>query len=91
MNSLRTESATAIAGNCADLDLLRRIGIALAGRHRSAWRVIRPTAHNGVVTMRGVVPTCRDRHLVVTVTRHIAGVFHVEDKLTVDDLAARSE
>lgn len=73
-----------------DADLTTRIGIAFATRPRITWHNILVTVREGIVTLRGEVPTFYDRHLVVAVTRHVAGVFGIDDQITVVEAAARS-
>jgi hypothetical protein len=73
----------------ADADLVKRIGIAFTSRPRIAWHDFHVSANEGVVTLRGAVPSIYDRQLIVAVTRHVAGVFGVDDQLTVAEADAQ--
>lgn len=66
-----------------DADLIKRIGIAFSTRPRIAWHEIFVAAREGIVTLRGNVPTVYDHRLVVSLTRHVAGVREVDDGLVV--------
>jgi hypothetical protein len=68
-----------------DTDLIRRIGIAFTTRPRIAWHAIFVAVRDGIVTLRGNVPTANDQRLVVSLTRHVAGVRKVDDELVVDE------
>jgi hypothetical protein len=70
----------------ADADLVKRIGIAFTTRPRISWHEIHVFSSDGIVTLRGEVPSVYDRQLVVALTRHVAGVFGIEDQLTVAEL-----
>ena len=59
-----------------------RIGIAFATRPRITWHEIHVSVRDGIVTLRGEVPTPYDRQLVVAITQHVAGVFGIDDQLT---------
>ncbi len=72
-----------------DADLTMRIGIAFATRPRITWHDINVAARNGTVTLRGEVPTAYDRHLIIAVTRHVAGVRLVDDKISIAEASAR--
>jgi len=74
-----------------DADLNTRIGIAFATRPRISWHDIDVTVTQGIVTLRGDVPTPYDRHLVVAVTRHVAGVLGINDEIRVVEAAPRDE
>jgi hypothetical protein len=91
MSNYQIQLGTTIAHNAADADLLLRIGIALAARHRAAWRAVRVGAQNGILRLEGVVPTFYDRQLILAVAQHVAGVLRVEDELTIDELPARRQ
>lgn len=69
--------------DAGDADLLTRVGIALTLRLRHTLRSIHVSVDNGVVTLRGVLPTFYDRQLAIEITRHVAGVLQVKDELTV--------
>lgn len=69
----------------SDDDLTTRIGIAFATRPRIAAREIQVSVQHGVVTLRGFVPSAYDRHLVIALTRHVAGVFGIDDDLLLND------
>jgi hypothetical protein len=67
----------------SDADILLRIGFTLAAWQRSAWRAVRVRASKGVVRLEGRLPSSHDRHLILSVAQHVAGVLRVEDELTV--------
>jgi hypothetical protein len=66
-----------------DADLLTRVGIALTMRLSHTSHAVHIQVDNGVVTLRGLVPTFYDRQLVIEVTRRVAGVLKVRDELSV--------
>jgi hypothetical protein len=68
-----------------DADLKTRIGIAFATRPRITWHDIQVSVRDGIVTLRGDVPTPYDRHLVVAITQHVAGVFGIDNQLHVTE------
>jgi len=74
----------------SDADLVTRIGIAFATRPRITWHDIRVTARDGIVSLYGEVPTLYDRHLIIALTRHVAGVFGVDDQIAIVQTEARS-
>jgi hypothetical protein len=74
-----------------DADLTKRIAIAFATRPRVARHAIHVSVDNGLVTLRGKVPTYYDRQLIVAVTRHVAGVFDIDDWLSVHEAEAQVE
>jgi hypothetical protein len=67
----------------SDADLATRIGIAFSTRPRIVAHGILASVRDGIVTLRGAVPTPYDRYLVVALTRHVAGVFGIDDQLHV--------
>jgi hypothetical protein len=75
----------------ADADLLLRLRIALSVHKRAGWHLVQFTAQNGVVQLAGVVPTYYDRQLIGALVRHVAGVFGIEDHLTVGDPSIRQQ
>jgi len=77
--------------NAADLDLLRRLRIALSIHKRAGWHLVHFDAQNGVVQLAGVVPTFYDRQLIAALVRHVAGVFGIEDNLAVGDPSIRQQ
>ena len=87
MSNYQTQFGSTSFNSAADADLLLRIGIALAARHRAAWRVVRVAAQNGIVRLEGIVPTFYDRQVILAVAQHVAGVLRVEDELAIDDPA----
>jgi hypothetical protein len=91
MPNYQTQHGTKIAHETADADLLLRIGLALAARQRTAWRVVRVGARGGIVRLEGVVPTFYDRQLIVAVARHVAGVLRIEDELAIVEPPARQQ
>jgi hypothetical protein len=66
-----------------DADLLTRVGIALTMRLSHTLHAVHIHVDNGVVTLRGLVPTFYDRQLAIEVTRRVAGVLKVRDELSV--------
>jgi prepilin-type N-terminal cleavage/methylation domain-containing protein/prepilin-type processing-associated H-X9-DG protein len=70
----------------ADAELARRIRIAFTSRPRISRHEIHVTTLNGIVTLRGEVPTLYDRQLVLAITQHVAGVFGIDDELIVTEL-----
>jgi hypothetical protein len=69
--------------------LRKRLGIAFSTRPRLAILDIDVNVDRGIVTLKGEVPTIYDRRLVTAITRHVAGVFRVEDGLVVIELDPR--
>lgn len=66
-----------------DADLLTRVGIALTMRLSHTSHAVHIQVDNGVVSLRGLVPTLYDRQLAIEVTRRVAGVLKVRDELSV--------
>jgi hypothetical protein len=66
-----------------DADLLTRVGIALTMRLSHTLHAIHIQVDNGIVTLRGLVPSFYDRQLAIEVTRRVAGVLKVRDELSV--------
>ena len=56
---------------------------AFATRPRISQHTIQVSVDNGFVALRGKVPTYYDRQLIAAVTRHVAGVFGIDNWLTV--------
>ncbi len=77
--------------HAGDADLLQRLRIALSVHRRAGWHLVHFTAQNGVVQLAGVVPTFYDRQLIAALVRHVAGVFGIEDNLTVGDPSIRQQ
>jgi BON domain len=75
----------------ADADLLLRLRIALSIHKRAGWHLVRFAAQNGIVQLAGVVPTYYDRQLIASLVRHVAGVYGIEDNLTVGDPSIRQQ
>jgi hypothetical protein len=69
----------------SDADLATRVGIAFSTRPRIVGHDILVSVRDGIVTLRGAVPTPYDRYLVVALTRHVAGVFGIDDQLHVSE------
>ena len=63
----------------------------LSVHKRAGWHLVRFTAQNGFVQLAGVVPTFYDRQLIAALVRHVAGVFGIEDNLTVGDPSIRQQ
>jgi hypothetical protein len=66
-----------------DADLLTRVGIALTMRLSHTSHAVHIQVDNGVVSLRGLVPSFYDRQLAIEVTRRVAGVLKVRDELSV--------
>jgi BON domain len=77
--------------NPADADITTRIAIALTSHQRPGWRRIHLVVHHGAVTVLGEVTSYHNRQLIVAVTRHVAGVLHVADELTVEGRPTRND
>ena len=75
----------------SDADLTKRIGIAFTTRPRITWHDIHVSACEGIVTLQGELPSGYDRQLVLAITRHVAGVFGIIDKLNVAETAPGSQ
>ena len=75
----------------ADADLLTRLRIALSTHRRAGWHLVSFTAQNGVVQLAGIVPTFYDRQLIAALVRHVAGVFGIQDNLTVGEPSLRHQ
>ncbi len=69
-----------------DLDLKRRVGAFLAGQHRPALRNLQVEAREGVVTLRGSVPTFYEREISVRIARRVAGVVQLDDQIVISRL-----
>lgn len=91
MSTTQLQERTTNHLKAADADLLLRLRIALSVHKRAGWHLIHFTAQNGVVHLAGVVPTFYDRQLIAALVRHVAGVFGVEDNLTVGDPSIRQQ
>jgi hypothetical protein len=91
MSTIQLQERTTNHLNAADSDLLRRLRIALSIHKRAGWHLVHFTAQNGVVQLSGVVPTNYDRQLIAALVRHVAGVYGIEDDLTVGDPAIRQQ
>jgi len=66
-----------------DLDLQRRVVNFLFSRKVPALRRIAVEADNGVVTLRGQVPSFYQRQLCINCCSHVAGVNRVIDQVEV--------
>ena len=86
---LPNRTTTYLSGT--DTDLLLRLRIALSVHKRAGWHFVSFTAQNGVVQLAGVVPTFYDRQLIAALVRRVAGVFGIEDNLTVGDPSIRQQ
>jgi osmotically-inducible protein OsmY len=67
----------------ANEDLKRRVATFLAGKHRPALRNLSVEAENGVVTLRGKVPSFHEKQLSVQLARRVAGVVRLIDDVVV--------
>lgn len=84
MVRFRTQNVT------SDADLATRIAIAFATQSRINWHGIHVAARDGVVTLQGEVPTVADRRLVVGLTRGVAGVRLIDDKINVAEIRGQA-
>ena len=84
MKSYEPQLETNLDQYAADAELLLRVNMALSSRQQTGRGQVRVRAHNGIVKVEGSVPTYYDRQVIVAVVRHVAGVFRVEDELTLD-------
>ena len=91
MSTTQLQERTTNHFKATDADLLLRLRIALSIHKRAGWHLVHFTAQNGVVHLAGVVPTFYDRQLIAALVRHVAGVFGIEDKLTVGDPSIRQQ
>ncbi len=91
MSIAQLHDHTSVRSKGTDADLLLRLRIALSVHKRAGWHLVRFTAQNGVVQLAGVVPTFYDRQLIAALVRHVAGVFGIEDNLTVGDPSIRQQ
>lgn len=71
----------------SDQALSTRVRLALTLSQRSTLRAVALEVHNGTVTLRGNVPTFYDRQVAFEAARHVAGVRHVQDELSVKEPA----
>lgn len=74
------------AGARYDQDLQQRVSAFLAGQHRPALRNLNVKAREGVVTLRGNVPTFYEREISVRLARRVAGVVQLVDEIIVGRL-----
>ncbi len=70
-----------------DQSLSTRVRLALTLSQRSTLRGIALEVQGGTVTIRGTVPTFYDRQVAFETARHVAGVRHVQDELSVKEPA----
>jgi len=68
-----------------DADLHVRVAIALTLRQRQPLREIELEVVDGVVYLRGTLPSFFDRQLAVETARRVVGVVQVQDHLWVAD------
>ncbi len=66
-----------------DVDIGNSVKQVLTGTTASANRV-EAIVQNGVVTLRGTVPTVEDREDIVNRVSHVPGVIRVKDQMAVD-------
>lgn len=69
-----------------DNDLQQRVRSFLTGQHRPALRNLNVEAREGVVTLRGNVPTFYEREISVRLARRVAGVVQLVDEIIVGRL-----
>jgi osmotically-inducible protein OsmY len=69
-----------------DQDLQQRVHSFLNGQHRPALRDLNVEAREGVVTLRGNVPTFYEREITVRLARRVAGVVQLVDEIIVGQL-----
>ena len=91
MSITQTQYATTHHSRGADADLLLRLRIALSVKKRAGWHLVNVAVENGVVQLAGVVPSFYDRQMIAALVRHVAGVFGIEDKLSVGDPSIRQQ
>lgn len=66
-----------------DRDLERRVLNFLVGRRHPSLRNVEVEAHNGVVTLRGLVPSFYEKQLCQDCCRRVAGVVDFVDAIDV--------
>ena len=74
---------TLIDDSVADEQLRRRVNLYLTHTGHAPVRCLRVRAKNGVITLRGTVPSCYVRQLALACTRRVAGVRQVFDEIEV--------
>jgi hypothetical protein len=72
-----------------DRDLERRVRLFLFGRGYAALRLVTVNVTNGVVALRGRLPSFYMRQLAVECTKRVAGVRQMVDDLQVDTRVGR--
>ncbi len=72
----------------SDSDLIRRITNFLFRQHFSDLRRLEVMADNGVVTIRGRVPSFHQRQLCIHCCQRVAGVVQVNDEINVAQAAS---
>jgi len=73
----------AVLANSQDLDLESRVLNYLLGYRMPALRSIEVEARNGVVTLRGSVPTYYQKQLALNCCRRVAGVVELIEEVDV--------
>ena len=68
----------------SDRELQHRVALFIQQRQLSRGARLKVSAHRGVVTLAGVVPSFHHRQLLVSLARRVAGVLQVEDELEVE-------
>jgi len=91
MSIAQFENRTTTHSVTADTDLLRRLRIALSLKRRAGWHLVSVSVRNGHVQLAGTVPTFYDRQLIAALVRHVAGVYGIDDQLTVGDPSIRQQ
>lgn len=72
-----------------DRDLEQRVRLFLFGRGYAALCLVKVNVTNGVVALRGKMPSFYMRQLAVECTKRVAGVRQMVDDLQVDKCAGR--
>lgn len=70
--------------NPSDQDLQHRVALFVQQRRLTSGVQLSVSAHRGVITLKGSVPTFHQRQLLISYSQHVAGVVQVIDDLEVD-------
>jgi hypothetical protein len=66
-----------------DDDLIRRVALYVEQRRLTRRADVSISAHGGVVSLRGTVPTFHERQVIVASALRVAGVIQIRDELDV--------
>ncbi len=72
-----------LQGSASNRELRQRVQLFLAQTQRNEMRELEVEAEDGIVILRGKVPTFYARQVAVHSSRRVAGVMRVVDELTV--------